>query len=290
MTAAHLLVVGAMKSGTTTLHHDLGQHPGVALAEKEFGGLARFDVGTVEGRARYVAQWDDASPAQLRVDVSANYAMMPHVPGVPERAHVAVPDASILYIVRNPVDRIISHHFHDYTQGVVGPDIDKVVREDRRFLDYSRYATQMHAWLALFPAQRVKVVRFESYVGNRSREFADIVRWLGLPEGELYGELSAVLNAAGTPRARGWLRRFASSPFYRDHLRDRLPKNARSRLAGVVLPQAPPRPPRPAPSTVDWLLEQLEGDLTALHELTNGAVSWDLERSNRPIDPGAEER
>src|SRR5262245_60208451 len=111
MRLPNFLVIGAMKSGTTTFYHDLAAHPDVFLAEKELGALSR-DVATVE----YASYFKRAKPEQLCGDVSTTYSMCPDVSGVADRAKKNLSrNTKIIYLVREPVARAISHHYHYYS-------------------------------------------------------------------------------------------------------------------------------------------------------------------------------
>lgn len=270
-----LLVVGAMKCGTTTLHADLSQHPHVEVAEKELGGLHRYDVTTVAGRQLYLAQWQRRD--SFRVDVAATYAMFPDVPDVPERAASVAPDARILYLVREPVSRILSHHHHDLSGGTTWRSVDEAVRQDPRFLAYSRYWTQLEQWRAFYPDAQIKVVRFEDYVAGRRRTVMSVLDWLGLPPMP-GGDFESVHNVGTEGRvARGGVRRFTHSTMYRTLLRPLVPNLLRSGLRTALTTQKAERPEPPATSTVVDLVEALRGEVTSLADYTGGAVTWDMD-------------
>jgi Sulfotransferase domain len=139
------LVIGAMKSGTTTFYHDLAGHPHVYLADKELGALTR-DISAPQ----YAAHFKHARINQLCGDVSTGYSMLPDVTGVVERAARQLsPRAKILYLVREPVQRAISHHYHYISlrpDDRMEPDIDACVRKYSSLTDYGRYGEQLEHW------------------------------------------------------------------------------------------------------------------------------------------------
>ena len=114
-------VIGAAKSGTTSLHYYLDQHPDVHMSrEKEpnYFSFAHRPGGpkhVIRDRRAYKALFD--SPAPVRGEASVTYSFWPHPPDVAERIHAAVPDAKFVYVVRDPVERTLSHYRHRVVLG-----------------------------------------------------------------------------------------------------------------------------------------------------------------------------
>ena len=80
------LLIGAMKSGTTSLYMDLADRKVVYLAEnKEPHALCDDSVLTQAGQAEYAATYSKASPEQLLCDASTAYSKRPDHEGVPDR-------------------------------------------------------------------------------------------------------------------------------------------------------------------------------------------------------------
>src|SRR5690606_39103208 len=103
------LIVGAAKSGSTSLYRDLLRNPAIVFpAGKEPEGLAFDAVLTAAGLAAYAAPFARAQPApeQFAGDASQRYTIRPHYDRCAERAlRVLGPQARIIYIVRNPIER-----------------------------------------------------------------------------------------------------------------------------------------------------------------------------------------
>src|SRR5436190_12136822 len=98
----HFVVIGAMKAGTTSLWHYLRAHPRVYMPRiKE---LRYFQKGGAlsRGLAWYEAQFAAAEPGQLAGEASPGYTKYPHQTGVPERMAAVIPDARLVYVVRDP--------------------------------------------------------------------------------------------------------------------------------------------------------------------------------------------
>lgn len=142
------VVIGAMKSGTTTLYQYLNQHPQVCHGVRKelnfFSNAARVK----KGRDAYLALWPDFDPARHRIalDVSPGYTKAPAVKGVPQRIRSFADKGSdfrFIYIVRDPVDRIESHLAHNIAQERIAFDVGLDDDMMRHALAVSRYARQL---------------------------------------------------------------------------------------------------------------------------------------------------
>jgi hypothetical protein len=277
-----LLIIGAMKSGTTGVFMDLCRHPMVFLPDnKEPHALRDEKVLTSEGRAAYAALYERARPDQLLCDASTGYTKRPDYPGVVERALKVLPDGfRVIYVVRDPVARIVSHHFHEFIEGRVPADLDQVVRSDPRFINYSRYGYQLEPWVDALGVDRVRVVRFEDYTADRQATVAGLCECLEL-DSVLLPTLDATVHNQnqGKPVMNRFWRRFQSSSVYRYGLRPLVSLRMRAALQKMVLPKAPSRPPAPPESTLAWLREQLADDVVVISRLAGRA---------EPLWPGYE--
>jgi hypothetical protein len=270
------LVIGAMKSGTTTFYHDLAAHPQVFLAEKELGALTR-DVSMTEYASHF--QW--AKINQLCGDVSTVYSMLPDVPGVAQRAmsHLS-PNTKILYLVREPIQRAISHHYHYHSLNddrQMEADVDVCVRKYPSLTNYGKYGEQLEHWARHWGETTIHVVHFEEYVINRRATMAQVFRFLGLrPSADVVATKSVKNASLGKPVLNDFWRRLTQHSLYRKLVRPCLSLAMRDRIRGTLLPLAPPPPPPPAPETIDELLSVFIPDGERLLQVTNRAEHfWD---------------
>ncbi len=109
----NLLVVGAMKCGTSSLHNYLARHPDIFMsAEKELN----FFTGSNSGQSLdwYKAQFPVDAP--VRGESSQNYSKRhnPLFPGAAEAIKAVIPDTKLIYLVRDPIERYRSHKVENY--------------------------------------------------------------------------------------------------------------------------------------------------------------------------------
>lgn len=114
MNRDYVIIVGAMKSGTTTLFHTLAQHPRIAPARNKEPGFFAFDEIWQKGFDWFDTLFDfDLDRHRYRMEASTDYTKVPFVTGVWERM-TANPEVRVklLYIMRHPLRRMESHAGH----------------------------------------------------------------------------------------------------------------------------------------------------------------------------------
>lgn len=269
------LIIGSMKSGTTGLFFDLCDHPKVYLPDnKEPHALCDDNVLTAAGQQSYAALYEGATDDQLVGDASTGYSKLPERPGVVERATAVLPgNFRAIYIIREPISRIISQHYHEFSRGMVGPDINAVVREHSRYVDFSRYAWQLRPWVEAIGRDRIHVVLFEQYKSDRDATVAKACEFLGLDPAEMPAiDQQEVFNAGdGKPVPGKVWNAIRGNKLYQKLVRPLVSSRARHHLRKYFMRKAPPRPAPPTAETVAWLEEQLAADR---EELT---TQWGLE-------------
>jgi hypothetical protein len=174
------MIIGAMKSGTSSLHYYLTQQPQViAPLRKE---VHYFDLNFGRGEAWYRANFGREGQDGVNLDSSPYYLFHPLVP---QRAQALVPDAKLIVLLRDPVRRAYSHYWHERDKGreslsfedAIAAEPDRIDRAHERlargeiersaahqyfsYLARSRYAEQLERWLRFYPREQLLVLRFE---------------------------------------------------------------------------------------------------------------------------------
>ena len=181
----YYVIIGSMKSGTTTLYNYLMQHPQIARNRwmKEPGFFSSDDEWR-KGMGYYSRQY---FPTRSRtvgaLDGSTNYAKYPSFPNVPERMSRCGANFKFIYMMRNPLDRIESQMAHSATHEgkTYGPDLtlDDIEHE----LDVSRYATQLDRYHEAFDDPQIHLVRFEEFKSDPVAVVQDAFRFLDVDPG-----------------------------------------------------------------------------------------------------------
>ncbi len=276
MNLPDFLVIGSMKAGTTTLFRDLMLNPRVFFPlEKEPERLCHDSVLSDEGLQEYARMFARAKPDQRCAEASTAYTKRPVFEGVPARAReVLGPEARMLYVIRDPIKRIVSQHRHEVAVGKLETckDINDAVRQISRYIDYSRYAWQLEPWIDTFGPDRVRVIVLERYIRARSQTLEAVSEFLGLqPVLEGIDE-GRVFNKADDRRVvRGPWRQVLSGPLYQRVLRPMMSTETRQRLRRVFLPKAAVPQSQLSPETEAWLRDQLAPETTKIVQMLNTA-------------------
>ena len=281
------LIIGAQKSGTTTLYRDLLTQPGVYFPyEKEPTSLAHDAVLTPEGLAEYEAYFAKAKPTDARGDASTGYTRIPRFNGAPERASkVLGSDIELIYIVREPVSRIVSHHHHMVTNHPAPNTIEEFIDSEHHAIPFSRYAFQVKAWLEHYPADRLHVLIFEEYVKERQAAIGRLAPILGFePMLDRIDPESKFNTAQDRSSDKGLAMKVQGSWPYQK-LRPMLPAGVRDRLRRLLTRKAPPPPPPPSEACVERLLVELEDDQREFAEIIGRPFPiWDPDTVREKYD------
>lgn len=177
----NLFIIGAMKSGTTSLHEYLGVHPDIFMSEpKEPGHFAKEMTYYPKDPDWYLGLFAGAGDARIVGESSTHYTKLPVYPAVAERILEFSPDARFIYLMRDPIRRAISHYWHGVRKFEESRPILRAIREDPQYLAFSDYRMQLAPYFDLFGRERVFVETFEALVGDPRRVVRDVLRWLGV--------------------------------------------------------------------------------------------------------------
>jgi hypothetical protein len=137
------------------------------------------------------------------------------VQGVPERVAEFSPDARILFIARDPIERTISHYWYMVRFFGENRGMLQAIQDDPDYTDTSNYALQLSAWLACFSDQRVKFVTMEALRDRPLDSVQSIFRWLAVDPAFVPPNLQERANTApavvSQVRGSGMLHRFRHS-------------------------------------------------------------------------------
>lgn len=161
MEAPNFVIIGAMKAATTTLAALIGDHPEGFMTNPKEPGFFTIAEPTAAERDRYRSLFAGAGGASAVGEASTHYTKAPQIRGVPRRLYRAVPDARLIYLVRDPIDRIRSMYVHQVGNRRERRPLRDAVFADPRYLDYSRYGYQLDRFLEWFERDQMLVLRAE---------------------------------------------------------------------------------------------------------------------------------
>ena len=194
------LVLGAQKAGTTALYAYLRRHPqigGPAWKEVSF-----FDRHWARGTRWYRGNFPLRRGALAIGEASPSYLFHPLAP---QRVREVVPSARLVALLRNPVDRALSHYHHavafgreplsfeealDREDERLAGEVERLVADPRYFsrgwwdhtyVARGLYAEQLERWLAVFPREQLLVLPTEELARDPAGTHAIVLAFLGVP-------------------------------------------------------------------------------------------------------------
>lgn len=211
MTLPNFFIVGAAKSGTTSLWSYLRQHPQVFMSRPKEPNFFAF-VGTqpsMKGPAgsetiyqkihkysildieNYTGLFDKVSDEVAIGEASVRYL---YFPGAAQNIKQYIPNAKILIMLRNPVDRLFSHYCMNVGMFGLEPlELSKAIKAeasrikqgwgwDWHYINIGLYYEQVKRYLDLFGQDQVKIILYDDFCSDTLNVIADVYRFLGVDD------------------------------------------------------------------------------------------------------------
>src|SRR5262245_50888304 len=119
MPLPHFLIIGAMKAATSTLYDQLRQQPGIFLPELKEPNFFSDDASYARGIDWYCGLFAEACPGDLIGEASTHYTKLPTHPATISRMQEVLETPRLIYVMRHPVDRLISQYMHQKSEGEI---------------------------------------------------------------------------------------------------------------------------------------------------------------------------
>lgn len=220
----NFLLIGAMRSGTTSLARYLGAHPDIFVApQKE---IHFFDFNFERGDDWYRQQFAGVSTERHVGEATQTYM---YDSDIPPKMAALLPDARLIAILRNPVDRAYSHYWHSRTHGkeplqfseAISVEVERLASApDRRiryaysYVDRGHYLSQLKRVCEYYPREALLVILFENLRDAPRETFTTLCSFLGADGCVIPDNIGGTMNSAVRFRSlklRQWLKRFPAS-------------------------------------------------------------------------------
>jgi len=259
----NILVIGAMKSGTTSLYQYLRSHPEIFMSSAK--EPAFFGRNWNRGLSWYEGLFAGSGNAVAIGEASTEYSVYPHVPGVPRRIADTVPEVRLIYLVRHPIERMMSEYHYNLIKGLEhSVSADESLLNVPTYEDASRYFLQLQQYLEHFRPDQLLVLRSEELRDDRRRCLARAYAFLGVDDGWAPPELDRDFQRSSDIRPRRPVdRALRRMPGYRA-LAAVAPPSLRTLKHRVTTTKAPGRPTLSDRVRFE-LEERLRDDVRRLH-------------------------
>ncbi len=204
----NFLILGVAKAGTTSLYYYLNQHPDVYMSEPKepFFFEAEYGKGIEYYWRKYFAGWRGEKAIG-----EARHRNL-YLPYVAPRIKESIPNAKLIVVLRNPIDRAYSHWWHWYSRNEEPPSFEDAIYEDlkrieqgiafegeegarlwsrnldpktgknefRTYIDSGYYAQQIKRYLTLFPESHIKVIFLEDLQRDPQSVTSEVWKFIGV--------------------------------------------------------------------------------------------------------------
>jgi hypothetical protein len=214
------LIIGAAKSGTTSLYHYLGEHPEIFVSPKKeprfFAVLSDFEKIVGEGPAQrrlwsdsvttfeeYHALFEGVRHEKAIGEASPIYLWSKEAP---KNIKKYLPEAKLIAILRHPVDRAFSHYLHNLKIGLEKNTsfeaalADDVQRHYTEYIPQGMYFTLLSRYYDLFPPDQIKVLIFDDLVADPGNLMQSIFQFLDVDD-SFTGNFQRIHNASASSRS-----------------------------------------------------------------------------------------
>lgn len=191
-TKVNLFIVGAAKSGTSSLYFNLQEHPNVFLPKlKELHYFSYpnvkntyYKVPIITNIEKYSSYFNMAKTEKYLADFSPSYLFYEEAA---KRIHEYNPSSKIIIVLRNPIERAISHYLMDVKLGYQNKElIDILINKDefkgywKEYIEIGLYSEQIKTYLHYFGHENVKILLFEDMRDNVDNFMNDVFNFLNI--------------------------------------------------------------------------------------------------------------
>ncbi|MEG4027523.1 MULTISPECIES: tetratricopeptide repeat protein [unclassified Microcoleus] len=217
----NFIIIGSQRCGTTSLYTYLAQHPQILTPIKK--EMDFFSWHFDRGIDWYLAHFPPMPPGEEFVTGEASPSYFDYREA-PERLYSAFPEAKLIVLLRNPVDRAISQFYRLTDLNWEARSLDRVIsdeierlnqnpeyiigEEPGNYLARGRYIEFIKNWLAFFPQEQLLIVKSEDFYAGAATIVQQVLEFLELPEYQLseYQNANPGSYQPVTPSVRAWLR------------------------------------------------------------------------------------
>lgn len=248
------LIIGALKCGTSSLHYYLDLHPEIAMSRpKELnffiddspeGGRPKAEYGNwSRGTDWYQQHFPADTSASVLGEASPHYTVPSHG-GVAERINSLLPEVKLIYLIRDPIDRMVSHYLHERAVGREARTMEEALCDERGpYFQVSQYWASLVPFLARFPTERLLLLRQEDLLVHRRAVIRQVFEFLDVDVEFWSPHYTREKNRSSAKGVRYRL----VYPMWNTRVMKSLPPKLRWYLSRAVASRDRPRPSLTAP-------------------------------------------
>jgi hypothetical protein len=188
------IVIGAMKSGTTSLHHYLNLHPEISMSN-----LKEIDFFSIDSNWKKGVKWYESyftENSKIRGESSTSYSKHPAFDNVAKRMYSVLPNVKLIYLIRDPIERIVSHYIQNYSADRENRTISKALKgfKNNHYIYCSKYYYQLQQYLKYYNSADITIITSNDLLNNRRETLRKIFKTLKVNEFFYCPEYSKILH------------------------------------------------------------------------------------------------
>lgn len=275
MVLPNFLIIGAMKAGTTSLYEYLRRRPDVFMPPTKELNFFVAERNWPKGLRWYQDQFEKAGDARAVGEATTHYTRFPQFKGVPERIAAVIPNVRLIYLLRDPVERMRSEYVYRRLGGWEHRTLTEAWTTDPTYIDGSRYSLQIEQYLGHFQMEQLLLLQAEKLRRDRLTALEKISEFLGLTaewdDSFIHREFHQT-SEQRMPNSLGVrLRRVAAYGWLGKHA----PANFKQAYKKVATHEIDPDIAKVPGEVLGWALDALGPDIERLEKyLGDEQLSW----------------
>lgn len=178
----NLIIIGAAKCGTTALHQYLDEHPAIYMSKQKELNFFSKEHNWSKGQAWYESHFPAEVP--VRGEASPRYTCASSWREIPGRMHELLPDTQLIYMVRDPIERLLSHYVQQTRHLLNPPTLEAYLFTPtvsaNPGVDYSKYFEQTQAYLRYYDPGQLHVLTLDDLRTAPAQTMAQVFDFLGV--------------------------------------------------------------------------------------------------------------
>jgi len=237
------VIIGAMKSATSTLYEQLSRQPGIFLPDPKEPNFFSNDEQYARGIDWYTGLFDQAAPSDILGEASTHYTKLPTYPETVQRMRSYLTAPRLIYVMRHPVQRLVSQYVHQWTEGEIRCELDSAVDRYPELIAYSSYVRQLTPFIEAFGRDAILPIFFDRLLTDPDGELQRVSQFIGYEGSVEWKQESSHRNVSAER-----VRRFPlfgvliDNPMAEKLRRGLVPKSLRRRIRKLVSITEPPKP------------------------------------------------
>ena len=179
MTKPDFIIIGAMKSATSTLHSQLARQKNIFMTTPKEPNYFSDDDQYKKGEQWYESLFEGAKQGDLCGESSTHYTKVPDYQETVFRMATSLTSPKLIYVMRHPIERLISHYIHQWSKNIIHSDINTAINQHPELVNYSKYAMQLKPYIDTFGIDNILPVFTEKLKVSPQEQLLMISNFIG---------------------------------------------------------------------------------------------------------------